>query len=216
MKYYFLGTKFGTAGLGGAFVMTLIPINTFIILAIFTNRKISKKDTIALIIGAIGVLTMLNVWSFNIDDIFALHNIYFILASIFWPLVTIISSKATDVSPIVFTFYLYIFTCILNLIFFVDLSTVKYNNFDSIFWVNMMCLSIFASTFSYTIYFLGIEKLGARDVSSFLFLVPFFAIILGVIFLEEKINFSIIIGTILTIYSVKMLNNIKLFKKFNC
>lgn len=80
----------------------------------------------------------------------------------------------------------------------------------------MMCLSIFASTFSYTIYFLGIEKLGARDVSSFLFLVPFFAIILGVIFLEEKINFSIIIGTILTIYSVKMLNNIKLFKKFNC
>ena len=35
MKYYFLGTKYGTASLGGAFVITLIPINTFIIMAIF-------------------------------------------------------------------------------------------------------------------------------------------------------------------------------------
>lgn len=213
MKYFYLGTKYGTASLGGAFVTSLIPINTFLIMALLRTRTITKKDAFALILGAIGVLTMLNVWSFNAQKIFVLHNLYFILASLLWPTVTILSSKAKKISPIVFTFYLYIVTCVLNLLFFVDVTHIDYEKLDSIFWINMLCLALLASTFANTIYFLGIEKLGASEVSSFIFLVPFAAITLSAIFLEEKITFSIIIGTILTIIAVKIINNIKLIKK---
>lgn len=210
MKYFYLGTKYGTASLGGAFVTSLIPINTFLIMALLRTRTITKKDAFALILGAIGVLTMLNVWSFNAQKIFVLHNLYFILASLLWPTVTILSSKAKKISPIVFTFYLYIVTCVLNLLFFVDVDTIEFEKLDSIFWINMLCLALLASTFANTIYFLGIEKLGASEVSSFIFFVPFAAITLSAIFLEEKITFSIIIGTILTIIAVKIINNIKL------
>ncbi len=77
----------------------------------------------------------------------------------------------------------------------------------------MLFLAIAASTFANTIYFLGIEKLGASEVSTFIFLVPFAAITLSAIFLKEDITFSIVIGTILTIIAVKILNNIKIFKK---
>lgn len=213
MKYFYLGTKFGTASLGGAFVTSLIPINTFLIMAILGSKTISKKDSFALILGAIGVMTMLNVWSFKADEIFVIHNLYFILASLLWPVVTILSSKAVNISPIVFTLYLYIVTCILNLIFFVDLSVIDYEKLDSLFWINLLCLAIAASTFANTIYFLGIEKLGASEVSSFIFLVPFAAISLSAIFLKEKITLSIIIGTVLTIIAVKILNDIKILKK---
>ncbi|WP_044415820.1 DMT family transporter [Halarcobacter anaerophilus] len=213
MKYFFLGTKYGTASLGGAFVTTLIPINTFLILALFGEKKITKKDAFALFIGAIGVLTMLNIWSFKTDEIFLIQNLYFILASIFWPIITILSSKSTKISPIVFTFYLYIATSILNIIFFVDISKIDYQNFDEIFYINLFVLTIIASTFANTIYFLGIEKLGAREVSSFIFFVPFAAIILSAFFLKEKITPSIIIGTILTIIAVQILNNIKIRRK---
>lgn len=213
MKYFFLGTKYGTASLGGAFVTTLIPINTFLILALFGEKKITKKDAFALFIGAIGVLTMLNIWSFKTDEIFLIQNLYFILASIFWPIITILSSKSTKISPIVFTFYLYIATSILNIIFFVDISKIDYQSFDEIFYINLFVLTIIASTFANTIYFLGIEKLGAREVSSFIFFVPFAAIILSAFFLKEKITPSIIIGTILTIIAVQILNNIKIRKK---
>jgi len=48
MKYFFLGTKFGTVALGGALVTSMIPINTFIILAIFSSRYAKKKDYFAL------------------------------------------------------------------------------------------------------------------------------------------------------------------------
>lgn len=213
MKYFYLGTKFGTASLGGAFVTSLIPINTFLIVALLNRKLITKKDSFALLLGAIGVMTMLNVWSFNHEKVFAIQNLYFILASLFWPIVTILSSKATKISPIVFTFYLYVMTSVLNLIFFVDISTIAYEKLDGLFWINMLFLTLIASTFANTIYFLGIEKLGAKEVSSFIFLVPFSAISLGAIFLGEKISLSIIIGTILTLIAVKILNNIKIFKK---
>ncbi len=213
MKCYFLGTKFGTASLGGALVTTMIPINTFLIMAMFFGRKIGKKDILALVLGGIGVLTMLNIWSFSHEQIFSQKNIYFVLASILWPILTIVSSKATKISPMVFTFYMYVITTIMVMVFFVDVPSIDYKAFDWIFWLNVLSISVISTTFATTIYFVGIEKLGTNEVSSFIFLVPLFAIILSVIFLKEHISLTIIIGTILTLIAVKILNNIRIFKK---
>ena len=212
MKYYFMGTKYGTASLGGAFVTTLVPIVTFLILAILGEKKMVKKDYFALLLGALGVMTMLNVWNESLKDILVIQNLYFLLASFLWPIFTIISSKSKTISPIVFSFYLYIITITLDAVFFVDFKSIDYASFDGIFWINLLGLSIISSTFSNTVYFVGIEKLGAGNVSSFIFLVPFSAIVLSAIFLKEQISFSIIIGTILTIFAVKILNNIRFFK----
>jgi drug/metabolite transporter (DMT)-like permease len=209
MKYFFLGTKYGTAALGGALVTSMIPINTFIFLALLGSRNAKKKDYFALLLGAIGVLTMLDIWDSHIKDIFVIQNLYFLLASILWPIFTIISSKSTKISPIVFSFYLYVVTVILDGVFFVNFHTINYAGFDRIFWINLLSISILASTYSNTIYFLGIERLGAGNVSSFIFLVPFSAILLSAIFLHEHIGISIIIGTVLTLFAVKILNNIK-------
>jgi len=213
LKFYFLGTKFGTASLGGALVTTLVPINTFILMALFFGKKIEKKDRFALILGAIGVLTILNIWSFSLEDIFTQHNLYFLVASILWPILTIISSKATKVSPLIFSFYMYLIMIILVLIFFVDVQKFNYESYDSIFWINIISLGVFSTAFATTIYFVGIEKLGTNEVSSFIFLVPFSAITLSIIFLKEEVHLSIIIGTILTLIAVKILNNITIFKK---
>jgi len=215
MKYYFLGTKFGTASLGGALVTSLVPINTFLILVLLRNKKFERKDVFALSLGAIGVLTMLNAWALKAEDIFVLHNLYFLIASILWPVVTILSSKSIKISPIVFTFYLYIFMLFFDLVFFMDVSKLLEKEFDSIFWINILVISLAGSTFANTIYFLGVEKLGAGEVSTFIFLVPFSAISLSSIFLDEVISFSMIIGTILTLFAVKILNNIKIFKRKN-
>lgn len=213
MKCYFLGTKFGTASLGGALVTTLIPINTFLIMALFFGRKILRKDFFALGIGALGVLTMLNVWTFSVEQIFTIENMYFLGASILWPALTITSSKITKTSPMVFTLYMYIITTIIVILFFMDVKDIKFETYDSIFWINILGLAVISTTFSTSIYFIGIEKLGTNEVSSFVFLVPLFAILLSVIFLDEKINLSIIIGTALTLFAVKILNNIQIFKK---
>lgn len=213
MNFYYLGTKYGTASLGGAMVTTLIPINTFIILALMRTKKVTRRDTFALGLGAVGVLTMLNIWSLNSEEIFLIQNLYFFLGSVLWAILTIISSKSTTISPIIFTFYMYVVMIVLVWIFAIDSSAMVSHEYDSKFWVNMLCMSLLSTTFANTVYFVGIEKLGAREVSSFSFLVPFAAIVLSAIFLDETISIAMVAGTILTIVAVKMLNDIKILKR---
>jgi drug/metabolite transporter (DMT)-like permease len=182
-------------------------------MALFFGKKLEKKDIFALILGMFGVLTILNIWTFSFEEIFTEHNLYFLAASILWPIFTIISSKSTKTSPLVFSFYMYVFMTILLLIFFVEPVKMNYASFDWIFWANILCVAVVSTTFATSIYFIGIEKLGTNEVSSFIFLVPFFAISLSVIFLKEHISYSIIFGTIMTLIAVKILNNIQIFKK---
>jgi drug/metabolite transporter (DMT)-like permease len=213
--YFFLGVKFGTAGLGGALVTTLIPINTFVILALWHKKTISLKHSFALILGAFGVLTMLNIWQFNFELIFAKHNLYFIIASLLWPALTIVSSKSVKTNPIMFTFYVYLISTLVVYIFFID-NTVfnKVLSFDYIFWLNMFVITILSTVVATSVYFIGIEKLGTKEVSSFIFLVPCSALGLSAVFLGEKITYTTLLGTICTIIAIYILNNIKIFFRY--
>ena len=212
---FFLGVEHGTAGFGGALVTTLIPINTFVILAFLHKKTISLKHSFALILGGFGVLTMLNVWNFDLNEIFSKDNIYFLIASILWPILTIVSSKAVKLNAMVFTFYVYIISTIFLYFFYID--DVLFTNileFDYKFWLNLFIVSILSTTFATSIYFLGITKLGTKEVSTFIFLVPTSALVLSAIFLDEKISFTTVLGTICTIIAIYILNNLNLFKLF--
>jgi drug/metabolite transporter (DMT)-like permease len=210
---FFLGVQHGTAGFGGALVTTLIPINTFIILAIIKKKTISLKHSFALILGGFGVLTMLNVWNFDFNEIFSKDNIYFLIASILWPILTIISSKAVKTNPLIFTFYVYVISTFVIYEFIIDNSLFnRIYDFDLIFWLNIFVISILSTTFATSIYFVGITRLGTNEVSSFIFLVPSSALILSAIFLDEKITYNTILGTICTIIAIYILNNLNIFK----
>lgn len=212
MKYFFLGVKLGTASLGGAFVTTMIPIITFVLLALMGARQITRRELGALLLGGVGVMTILGVWEKSLAEILVIQNLYFVLAAFLWATLTIISAKNRSVSPLVFTFYLYVITVALDLLFFVDLSAIKMAAFDGTFWLHIGLIALLSTTFANTVYFVGIEKLGAGEVSSFVFLVPFAAIGLSVLFLDEKISLWMIVGTVMTLAAVKILNNIKLGK----
>ena len=212
--FYFDGTKHGTAGLGGAFVTTLTPILTFVILVLFFKHKFHKKDALALIIGAIGVMSILNIWTFNFNEIFVIANLLFILASFSWVGLTITNSKLNKknpnktIHPLVFTFYTYLIITIVGYI----ISPFESGNileFDFAFYFNLIMLSVLGTAFATSIYFLAITKIGTNEASSFIFLVPFNAIFLSYFLLDEPIYFSTIIGTVLTIFAVFMINKNK-------
>lgn len=213
----FIGLKHGSAGFGGALVTTLIPINTFTIVAILSRKTISLKHSFALLLGAFGVLNMLNIWNFNLNEIFSKDTLYFLLSSILWPILTLITAKAAKIHAFVFTFYTYIISSVVLIIFFVDTSIFeRVIEFDFIFWFNLFVITILSTTFATSIYFIGATKLGTKEVSSFIFLVPATALIIGAIFLGEKITLNTVIGTVFTIIAIYILNNLsflKLFKK---
>ena len=209
--FFFDGTKYGSPGLGGAFVTSLTPILTFLVLISFFKKEFTKKDIFALILGAIGVLTILNIWTFSLEEILVKSNIYFVFACMAWAGLTISNSKLKIIKPIVFTFYVYVITTIIGF-FLTPFESGNIMTFDSIFWINFFIISVISTTFATSIYFVGIGKLGASEASAFIFIVPFNAIFLSYIFLDEPIYITTIVGTILTIIAVSLLNNLNILK----
>ncbi len=212
--FMYLGVEHGTGSLGGAMVPSMIPIITYIFVAILSRKTISLKHSFALILGAFGVLNMINIYQFDIDIIFSKYNIFFIVASMLWAIITIITSKSTKINAFVFTTYTYLISSSILYLFFIDNSIfTKVLSFDTTFWFNMFIITLLSTTFATSIYFFGAAKYGAKEVSSFVFLVPASAIIIGYIFLDEKIEFSTIIGVFFAMIAIYILNNLS-FPKF--
>ena len=213
--FMFWGVEHGTGSLGVAMVPSMIPIITYIFVAILSRKTISLKHSFALILGVFGVLNMINIYQFSLEAIFSKDNIYFIIASTLWAIITIITAKSIKINAFVFTTYTYIISSATLYIFYIDSSIfVKILEFDTIFWFNMFVITILSTTFATSIYFFGAAKYGAKEVSSFVFLVPASAIIIGNIFLDEKIEFTTIIGVILAMIAIYILNNLSFFRLF--
>ena len=202
------GTHLGTASLGGAFVTTLIPIATFTLTSILSKKMLKKEQIFALVLGAIGVMTILNVFSFSAEQILKIQNLYFVIAAFTWAVLTILSAKASKVNPLVYSFWLYAFVAILEFVFIVDFKTNMLAE-SNIVWSNLLSLALFSTTFATSIYFVGGQKIGADKISSFTFLVPFSAIGLSAIFLNEKISWNMIAGTIMAVVAIYILNRSK-------
>ncbi len=195
--FMFWGVEHGTGSLGGAMVPSMIPIITYIFVAILSRKTISLKHSFALILGVFGVLNMINIYQFSLEAIFSKDNIYFIIASTLWAIITIITAKSIKINAFVFTTYTYIISSATLYIFYIDSSIfVKILEFDTIFWFNMFVITILSTT------------------SSFVFLVPASAIIIGNIFLDEKIEFTTIIGVIFAMIAIYILNNLSFFRLF--
>jgi drug/metabolite transporter (DMT)-like permease len=205
---FFLGTKYGLASLGGVLVTTLTPINTFLLINLLKRKKFTFNEISALIVGVVGALIILKIWKFNLNSMLLDGNLYYLYASLLWPFLTIISSKQKNINPLVFTFYIFFLTAFFNLIY-LKFHITNIFNFNSKFWINLLLLSLYGTTFATTVYFIGVKKLGSKIASSFFFLVPVSSIIFAVIFLNEKIQITLILGGILTIFAVYKLNKQK-------
>jgi len=213
--FMFLGVDHGTGSFGGALVPTLIPIVTYILVAIITKKTISLKHSFALILGAFGVLSMLNVWNFEPQEIFSKYNIYFVTISFFWAIITIITAKVTKINTFVFTLYTYIISSLVIYIFYIDNSIfIRVVDYDFKFWFNIFVVTILSTTFGVSIYFLGAIKLGTKEVSSFVFLTPISAIFMGAVFLGEEVGINTIIGMIFAMIAIYILNNFQFLKGF--
>ena len=107
-----------------------------------------------------------------------------------------------------FDSFLYIVLCyfiaLFISLFFIDFNQIN-SVFDFKFYINFIVV-FSAMSIGTSIYIYASSRLGPIVVSTFIFLVPFIAMISANIFLNEKITFNIIIGGILGIISIYLIN----------
>ena len=209
--FFFMGSNLGFANVGGVFVPTLNPIITFILSIIIFREIIYKKDIIGLIFGICGGIIVLEAWTLSYSQMTANGNLYFLLASISWGIMSIVSGKSHKaLATLTFSFWVYFISSIFCFIMNINNDVLIVFDFDLIFWLNLILLSIGAQVFGTTVYFIATTKLGPSKASSFIFIVPITAPIFSMIFIGEKLEISTIIGGIMTMTAVYLINKEKI------
>ena len=206
--FYFKGTQIGLAGTGGILVTTLNPIFTALFTTVFFNEELPRKNIIGLFLGLFGGSIIMRLWVMDPNELIQSGNLFFLFASLSWTIVTLNTSfsKGT-ISFIPFSFWCFCMASIISLPMAIhDHHIMVIFTFDGIFWMNMMLLSIGAMAYGTSIYFLASVRLGAHSASAFIFTVPITAMGFAMIFLDEMITLSTIVGGILTMTAVYMIN----------
>ena len=205
--FYFKGTQIGLAGSGGVLVTTLNPILTTFF-SLFFGGKILGRDYLGLILGIIGGGIILKIWELDINSLYYSGNIFFLLASLSWVAVTIITSKSKQhIDFLSYSFWSFLFATIMCVPLASNSNLLSVFEFDWIFWINLASLAVLAMSFGTSIYFLASIELGPKRSSSYIFLVPITAMIFSMLFLKEPFQFTTIIGGVLGMLSIYIINN---------
>jgi len=206
--FYFKGTQIGLAGAGGVLVTTLNPILTAIFSSMFFGGLMLNKDWVGLGLGLTSGGIILRLWELSLENLYHSGNLFFILASLSWVAVTIITSKSKEAIPfITYSFWSFLFSTFISLPIALGENILSVIYFDWIFWLNLMILSILAMSFGTSIYFLASIRLGPKKASSFIFLVPLTAMAFAMYYLSEPLELYTLIGGTIGIGAVYIINN---------
>jgi len=201
----FYGIKYGLAGAGSVIITSLSPLMTFLFMLILFQKRIHKLQYIGLILGIIGGFIILELQEYQL--FFDGSNAYFLLCAIIWAGVTILSQKsAQEIHPIHYSFYISIIATLFSYFYASssDLSAVFSQGLS--FWVALLYLAVLGQTVATTIFFMASAKLGSQQSSSFMFLVPVFALASAWIILDEPIQMHIIVGGFISMLAVYFIN----------
>lgn len=209
MVFAFFGVKYGLAGSGGVIITTLSPIMTFLIVALIFKTKFTTLQYFGLLIGLIGGIIILQLNDFSL--FFNGSNSYFLLCAVIWASVTILSQHShKHIHPIHYSFFISLVATVVTFIYSFDSNLLSVFDQGLRFWISMIYLAVLGQTIATTIFFIASGKLGSQKTSSFMFLVPIFALISANIILDEPIELHILVGGTISIIAVYLINKNKI------
>ncbi len=205
--FFFKGLTTGKAGAGGVLVTVLNPIISYTIMLVMARRKPTRNESYGLALGLVAGVILLKLMT-DADKILSAGNIYFLLASVSWAVLSLFTSRASRYgSPVSFSFWMYGVSTILMLVLSGYHPAVSVlSQADGIFWGNLFFSGTITTSLATTFYFVATSRLGASKASSFIFMVPFSAALGSWIFLQEVPQWHTVVGGLLGIAAVYILN----------
>lgn len=206
MVLSFLGVQVATAGAGGMIITTVSPVLTVLITILFFGFRPSKQHIFGLGLGLIGGIVMVELWEGKILS--HAGNLIFILAALLWSILSVLASRQ-HLDPIRYTFFLGLIATVS--MFFVAYGHGILSVFDQGmgFWGALVYLAVMTQTVASTIYFIASGKMGSGKASSYMLLVPVFALISSYVLLDEIPSTSLLIGGAMSIAAVYWINHTK-------
>ncbi len=185
-----------------------VPLVVAFFTALFTpHRRLSKNEKIGIAIGFIGVLAIFAPDIFqtpNHTDERFLGKVFLVVMAVSFAASFVYSKEKLDNVPHVaaVTVQLILAGLILLVMTLAMEGVSAFEGFNMKITAVTLSLGVFGTAFPWCVYFYLIKKGSAAQVSLAVYLLPVVAIILGWIFLDEKLRWNLALGVGLILFSL--------------
>lgn len=194
-------------------LMATMPISTILLSHIFLeDEKMNQRKFIGFVISFLGVFVLIYRKDLFVDNsisetfesqlLVILGATLYAFAAIYGKKYKITDPLSASTGTILFaTFFMTIY------LIFIDQSNPSY----SVLFldINILLLGILCTAIATIIYFQILQTEGASFLSIMNFLIPLWAILFGIIILEDQFSWNYIIGLIVILFGIKLANSVR-------
>lgn len=210
----FLFTSYNYMSVGVAsMVFFIYPTIVSCISFIIFKEKITKTKFVSLTLSTIGIITIIGIRENKIKSI---GLIFVLLAALSYSAYVIgINTKLVrKVNNIVITFYVVITCTVTTGIIGLFTNSINFRiNYTGIIYI--LILALISTVIAFILFLEGAKIIGSSKAAILGTLEPIVTLFLGHIFLDEKLNFRVIVGCLLVVISMVFLGK-KDARKLKC
>ena len=206
---FFTGLKYISAG-RAALIIAFTPLTITLLAALFTNERLNFKQFGGILISLFGALLVIS--NGRLQLLFhggiGPGEKALLGCVLSWALYSIIGrSILTRLSPLVTVCYSSIAgTLLLAIPAARDNLTGALYSITILNWFSLAYLGIFGTAIGFSLYYRGIKIIGPSRTAVFINLVPFFALLLAYLLLDETIQPVVLAGGFLIIIGISATN----------
>ncbi len=213
-QLFFMNGMSLTAAGDASLIITFNPIFTVLLAAPMLGQQITRRMFLGLFCGFIGVVVVTG-WSPNTDIPFEdriLGDFMILLAALCWAMTTNNTKRmmerrngeqeATTLEIVVW--YSLIGTVLLTPLAAWETWQNGIPEPTVNDWYAIIYLAAISTVLAYYWFAIGVEKLGATAAASYIFLMPVFGVLGGVLLLDEKLGWTLFLGFILIVMGVRV------------
>ena len=200
---YLYGIKFTLAS-NGALLYATTPALILIFSYFMLSETMTKKKILGVIVAFIGVAMVMFERGIDFDSDYFFGNVMIFLAVIAWALFAIQGKKLVVKYG---AFHITVLSMIGGATMFLPVGLVEFAwhglpTLTAGNWMSILYLSLGTSILSYLLWFYALGKLDTTKVAVFANAQPIFTTIMAVIFLNQPITTTFVIGGVITIAGV--------------
>ena len=193
-------------------LMATMPISTILLSHVFLeDEKMNKQKFIGFIISFLGVFILI-----YRDDLFINNSIsetlesqlLVILGATLYAFAAIYGKKYKITDPLSASTGTILFATFFMTIYLVFIDQSKPSYSELLFDMNILLLGIVCTAIATIIYFQILQTEGASFISMMNFLIPLWAILFGIIILNDQFSWNYIFGLLIILFGIKLANSI--------
>ncbi len=206
---FFTGLKYISAG-RASLIIAFTPLTITLLAALFTNDRLNCRQFGGILISLFGALLVISNGRLRLllQGGIGPGEKALLGCVLSWALYSIIGrSILTRLSPLVTVCYSSIAGTLL-----LAIPAARDNLIESLYsitilnWLNLAYLGIFGTAIGFSLYYRGIKIIGPSRTAVFINLVPFFALLLAYLLLDETIQPVVLAGGFLIIVGISATN----------